>query len=52
MIRTDSNKEEEARALALRVKKEVNQRYKLAGDRAGRHVQDDAAAEEEKVRRH
>ena len=29
MIRTDSNREEEARALAQRVKKEVNQRYKL-----------------------
>ena len=29
MIRTDSNKEEEARALAQRVKREVNQRYKL-----------------------
>lgn len=29
MIRTDSNKEDEARALAMRVKKEVNQRYKL-----------------------
>ena len=29
MIRTNSNKEEEARALAQRVKKEVNQRYKL-----------------------
>ena len=29
MIRTDSSKEEEARALAQRVKREVNQRYKL-----------------------
>ena len=29
MIRTDSAKEEEARALAQRVKREVNQRYKL-----------------------
>ena len=29
MIRTDSNKEDEARALAQRVKREVNQRYKL-----------------------